>query len=286
LPPKIISFWKFIPGVCPLVGGAFLTYTDILINVNDNRVRNEKAKRGKKMTIFPSIIIALVIAIITMLLYYNRAFPEPLDIAGTMDKVGNDYYFHGDSKVGFIIFAGAKADEKSYSYIAKLLHDEGHTVVIPKVPFHLSAFGIDHGSTIMEDNPQVEKWILVGHSLGGLPVSRIAAKQPDKLLGIALLATMASRDLSGLDISAIRITAENDRIMSNKMMDSYLGNLPKNSLHIELKGANHQGFAAYNSFMSRDGEATITWQEQNEETVRLILDFFDARITEVSTGGQ
>jgi hypothetical protein len=97
---------------------------------------------------------------------------------------------------------------------------------------------------------------------------------------------MASTDLSELDISAIRITAENDKIMSNKMMDSYQGNLPKNSLNIELKGANHQGFAAYNSFMSRDGKATITWQEQNEETVRLILDFFDAQITAVSTGGQ
>jgi hypothetical protein len=254
--------------------------------MNDNGVRNEKAKRGKKIIIFLSIISALVIALITMLLYYNKAFPEALDIAGTMDKVRNDYYFHGDSKVGFVIFAGAKADERSYSYIAKLLHDEGHTVVIPKVSFHLSAFGIDHGFTIMKDNPQVEKWILVGHSLGGLPVSRIAAKQPDKLLGIALLATMASTDLSELDISAIRITAENDKIMSNKMMDSYLDNLPKDSLHIEIKGANHQGFAAYNSFMSRDGKAAITWQEQNEETARLILDFFDARITSVSMGGQ
>jgi hypothetical protein len=244
------------------------------------------AGRGKKMIIFLSIISVLVIAFITMLLYYCKAFPEALDIAGAMDKVGNDYYYHGDSKVGFIIFSGAKADERSYSYIAKLLHDEGHTVTIPKAPFHLSAFGIGHGFEIMENNPQVEKWILVGHSLGGVPVSRIAAKQPDKLLGIALLATMASADLSALDISAIRITAENDKIMSSKRMDPYLGNLPGNSLDIELKGANHQGFAAYNSFMSRDGKATMTWQEQNEETVRLILDFFDAQIAEVSLGGQ
>jgi hypothetical protein len=249
-------------------------------------VRNEKAKRGKKIIIFLSIISVLVIAIVTMLLYYNKAFPETLEIAATMDKVGNDYYFYGDSNVGFVIFAGAKADERSYSYIAKLLHDEGHTVVIPKVPFHLSAFGIDHGFEIIEDNPQIEYWILVGHSLGGLPVSQIAARQPDKLLGIVLLATMASTDLSELDISAIRITAENDKIMTSEMMDSYLGNLPKNSLNIELEGANHQGFAAYRSFMDRDGKATITWQEQNEETVRLILDFFDAQITQVSMGGQ
>jgi len=238
------------------------------------------------MKIFLSIIGVLVIAVMSMLLYYNKAFPEALKIAAQMEKIGGDYYFNGDSKVGFIIFSGAKADERSYAYIAKLLHDEGHTVVIPKVPFHLSVFGIDHGFEIMENNPQIKKWILVGHSLGGVPVSRIAAKQPDKILGVVFLATMASTDLSKLDIPALRITAENDKIMSKKMMDSYSGNLPQNSLNIELKGANHQGFAAYNSFLSRDGEATITWQKQNEETVRLILDFFDAQITEVSMGGQ
>lgn len=238
------------------------------------------------MTIFLSIIGVLVIAVMSMLLYYNKAFPEALEIAAQMEKIGDDYYFNGDSKVGFIIFSGAKADEKAYAYIAELLHEAGHTVVIPKVPFHLSAFGIEHGFEIMEDNPQIKKWILVGHSLGGVPVSRIAAKQPDKLLGVAFLATMASADLSGLDLSAIRITADNDKIMSSKMMDSYIGNLPQNSFNIELKGANHQGFAAYNSFMSRDGKATITWQKQNEQTVQLILDFFDAQITEVSTGGQ
>jgi len=194
--------------------------------------------------------------------------------------VGNDYYFYGKSDIGFIIFSGAKIDERAYAYIAKLLHDEGHTVVIPKQLFHLSMFGTKHGTEIMDANPGIEKWILIGHSLGGVPVSRIAASQPDSLIGVVFLATYASADLSGLDIAAIRITAENDGVMNNESMEKYDRNLPADTENIMMEGANHQGFAAYRSVSGRDGEASFSWQEQNEKSVRLILGLFSEKIDE------
>jgi len=231
-----------------------------------------------KMTVFLSITGILALTIMAFLLYYNKALPEALEIAKRMDRIGNDYYFKGDSNIGFIIFSGAKADEKSYAYMAELLHEAEHTVVVPKVLFHLSATGIHHGLEIMESNPEIEKWVLIGHSLGGLPASRIAVKMPGKLLGVALLATYMSTDLSELDIGAIRITAENDKIMNKKMMEAHLDYLPKNSISVTLAGANHQGFGAYDS-LSHEGETTITWKEQQEQTVRLILGFFDAHLS-------
>lgn len=237
--------------------------------------QGDKIKRGKKMFLY--VIAILMLTIIGSLFYYNKAFPEALEIASIMEKDGNDYYFNGDSNVGFIIFSGAKADEKAYSYMAKLLNEAGHTVVIPKVLFHMSATGINHGFEIMESNPEIEKWVLIGHSLGGLPISHIAVKEPDKLHGIAFLASYMITDLSEIDISAIRITASNDKIMNKNRMEEHLDYLPENSISIVLEGANHQGFAACGS-LSSDGEATMSWKEQQEQTVRLILDFFDVQI--------
>ncbi|MCD8019507.1 MAG: alpha/beta hydrolase [Clostridiales bacterium] len=241
-------------------------------------------KKGRKwMTVICSVIGIFVLAIIGILLYYNKAFAEALDITAEMDKEGDDYYFHGDSNIGFIIFSGAKTDDRAYAYLAKLLHDNGHTAVIPKQLFHMSLFGTNHGLEIMASHPEIEKWILIGHSLGGMPVSRIAAAKPDQLIGVAYLATFVSVDLSDLDISAIRITAENDGIMNNEYMERYDDNLPENSVSIMLEGANHQGFAAYKSSSGRDGEATISWQEQNERSIQLILDFFDEQIRETAS---
>lgn len=223
------------------------------------------------------ILAGFVLVAAVFLFYYNKALPEALEIADTMEKVDQDYYFYGDSKVGFIIYSGAKVDEKAYAYMAKLLHEEGHTVILPKVLFHMSMTGIDHGIEIIDANPDVEAWFLIGHSLGGLPAGRIAAMRPDKVRGVAFLASYMSTDLTETDISAIRITADNDRIMSKERLEEHLDYLPEHSASVQLEGANHQGFGAYAS-IARDGEATITWKEQQEQSIRLILDFFDVQI--------
>ncbi len=226
------------------------------------------------MIVLMIILIILAAAVLAILLYHNHAYPEAVQIADEMEHAGKDYYFRGGSDIGFIIFSGAKTDEKAYAYIAKLLHEKGYTVVIPKQLFHMSLFGTKHGLEIMASNPDVRKWILIGHSLGGMPVARIAATKPKRLFGVAFLATYASVDLSALNIGAIRITADHDGIMNNDFMQRYDGNLPRNASNIMLEGANHQGFAAYHSTSGRDGEASLSWQEQNEQTVRLILDYF------------
>ncbi len=242
----------------------------------------EKMKKHKtlKRIILTCIAAVIVVAAVIVLRYSNDPFPETQEIAEEMDMEGNDYCFYGDSDVGFIIFAGAKTDEASYSYIAELLHEDGYTVIIPKQLFHLSVFGARHGIEIMEEHPEIDEWILIGHSMGGRTISRIADKEPDKLIGIAFLATFASKDLSDLTFPAIRISAENDGIMDNEQMESHSDRLPEGSVSIMLEGANHRGFGGYSSPFKGDGEASITWQEQNEEVVSLILEFYADQISE------
>ena len=138
-------------------------------------------------------------------------------------------------------------------------------------------FGDRNREEIIEDNPEVEKWFLIGHSLGGLPISQIAAKQPEKLEGIAFVASLMICDLSDTDLSAIRITAEHDGVMPDKMMESNLDYLPENSTSVMIEGANHNQFGAY-WHPGFDGKATITWKEQQDQMISLILDFFDEQI--------
>ena len=123
-----------------------------------------------------------------------------------------EYYKKGYRAIIFdidntLVEHGVKADERSYAYIAQQLNKEGHTVIIPNIPLHMAVYGPEQGLAIMEDNPQIEKWFLIGHSLGGLPISQIAAEQPEKLEGVAFVASLMILDLSNTDISAIRITA-------------------------------------------------------------------------------
>lgn len=234
-----------------------------------------KRIRKKKTWMIAAIVIAVMLLVAAF--FYTPALPEAAEIAKQMKDVDGDLYFYGDSGVGFIIYPGAKADERSYAYIAQQLNAEGHTAVIPNIPLHMSVWGPEQGLEIIEDNPEVEKWFLIGHSLGGLPISQIAAKQPEKLEGIAFVASLMICDLSDTDLSAIRITAEHDGVMPDKMMESNLDYLPENSTSVMIEGANHNQFGAY-WHPGFDGKATITWKEQQDQMISLILDFFDEQI--------
>lgn len=216
------------------------------------------------------ILLCLTGGFLSVLLYYNKAFPEALELANEMVDTKDRYTFNGRSKIGFIIFPGVKADERAYSYLASLLNQEGHTVVIPKVRFHLSA-SADQGIKIMTDKEEITRWYLIGHSAGGIPLSRIALSSPEKIEGIVLLASYILSDLSEYNLRTLRISASDDGIMNEKRMLENLEFLPENAINLVLEGTNHQGFGAYDSF-SKDGEATMTWQEQQEETVKLILE--------------
>lgn len=234
-----------------------------------------KRIRKKKIWMIAAIVIAVMLLVAAF--FYTPALPEAAEIAKQMKDVDGDLYFYGDSGVGFIIYPGAKADERSYAYIAQQLNAEGHTAVIPNIPLHMSVWGPEQGLEIIEDNPEVEKWFLIGHSLGGLPISQIAAKQPEKLEGIAFVASLMICDLSDTDLSAIRITAEHDGVMPDKMMESNLDYLPENSTSVMIEGANHNQFGAY-WHPGFDGKAKITWKEQQDQMISLILDFFDEQI--------
>jgi hypothetical protein len=86
--------------------------------------------------------------------------------------------------------------------------------------------------------------------------------------------------LSELDISAIHIMASHDTFYSKqRRAEERLDYLPENSTITTIEGASHQDFGAYDSLGNRGG-ASLTWKEQQEQAVRLILDFFDAQINE------
>ncbi len=227
-----------------------------------------------------AILAFFIVFILVVLLYHSNPYPEVQYIVDEMSMEKKDYWFYGDSGIGFVIFTGAKVDEPGYAYIAGLLHDKGHTVVIPSQRFTMSAFGTNHAIEIMKEHKEVNKWILIGHSLGGVPVSRVAAKAPEYLTGIVYLASSASTDLSDLKFPALRITAENDGVMNNDRMNSYEHNLPAGSETVMIEGGLHRNFGSYYSRFSREEVTTIDWKEQNELSVKLILDFYSEQIRE------
>lgn len=80
--------------------------------------------------------------------------------------------FEGPSRVGVVFYNGGLVDPRGYSPIAALVNERyGMPVVLPifdsDLPFAFGECDTGRLELAQAEFPEVEKWVLVGHSLGG-----------------------------------------------------------------------------------------------------------------------
>lgn len=228
-------------------------------------------KRKYLFTIAVVIAVIIAIAVTIYITDYYRALPEAISIADTMEKADGNLYFRGDSKTGLIIYPGGKVDEKAYSVLAKGLNEHGYTVAIAKAQLHLSIFNSNLAQPIIENNPQIDEWVIVGHSLGGTSASIYTEKHPEKIKGLVFLGSYPYKDLSKEDIFALSITGSNDHVMNKEKAEKSKGYYPINTHFEIIQGGNHAGFGNYGT-QKGDGASEITIQEQQSQTINLIVE--------------
>ena len=203
---------------------------------------------------------------------YYRALPEAVSVADEMEKEDGNLYFRGQNKTGFIIYPGGKVDEKAYSLLAKGLHEHGYTVAIAKAPLHLSIFNSNLAKPIIDHNPQIEQWVIIGHSLGGTSASIYVNEYPEKIKGLVFLGSYPYKDLSKENILALSIMGSNDHVLNKKKAEKAKNYYPENTRYEVIQGGNHAGFGNYGP-QKGDGVSEITVQEQQAQTINLILEY-------------
>uniref|UniRef100_A0A7S0CE58 Alpha/beta hydrolase fold-5 domain-containing protein n=1 Tax=Proboscia inermis TaxID=420281 RepID=A0A7S0CE58_9STRA len=209
-------------------------------------------------------------------------------------------------KVGIIFFGGALVDPRGYSPMMRMLSDDYRIpVVVPIFTADMSfKMGVcDSGRLAQAQKafPCVERWVLAGHSFGGIAAYNDAwsmAQQKDgtdikgtigdTIGGVAMIASYVRQDLGcGFsDFSSIgwewlpfaSISASEDMILNVTNYEAGQELLPYSPLVItkEIEGGNHGGFGSYDYseretlLFQIDGNATITPEEQQSITAEII----------------
>ncbi|MFA9398167.1 MAG: alpha/beta hydrolase [Clostridiaceae bacterium] len=247
----------------------------------------------KKMKIKHKILLAfsllLVVIIIGFLIYVNDVY-KPSDDAmlafnsNTIITTENDDYISfipkGNIKdTAYIFYPGGKVDPLSYSTYAKKISEYGYPVYIAKMTFNLAIFSPNKADSIIEDNPEINHFVIGGHSLGGVMACSYICNNPDKLNGLILLASypQSKNDLTDYDIEVLSLRGSNDGFVSDAKIEESKIYLPIDSIFYEIKGGNHSQFGDY-GFQKGDNKATIDKSTQLNETVEqsiIILDDID-----------
>ncbi len=223
-------------------------------------------------------------------------------LCGTVDPDVCQILFQPDdelfeaSSIGVLFFGGASVDPRAYSPIASALSDKyGIPVSIPifhrDLAYHLvcESDRLDLASLAF---PQVKRWVLAGHSMGGAAAikemaSLLKNNRFDKIGGLVPIGSSLGQnsicgevDFSSFDFPVAIVTGSADEVTkSNIGAESYEKiSFPFNeTFNLEIFGANHGGFGEYDTssrkeiFGSTYGNATIPPSLQQEFTVAAIV---------------
>jgi hypothetical protein len=169
---------------------------------------------------------------------------------------------------GMIIYPGGRVDYRSYAPAARALAEQGYLAVIVPMPFNLAVFGSGKANDVIAAHPEITKWAIGGHSLGGAMSAKYVYDNPDAVEGIGFWAAYpaTNNSLADRNLKVASISASNDGLATPAKIDASRPYLPASTQWLQIQGGNHAGFGYYGP-QPGDGQATITREDQQAQTV-------------------
>lgn len=176
----------------------------------------------------------------------------------------------GEIRAGFIFYPGGKVEYTAYEPLMKALASKGITSVLLEMPFNLAVLDVNAAEGVQELYPDIEKWYIGGHSLGGSMAAAYLVDNVDYFEGLVLLGSYSTADLSSTDLEVLSIYGSEDKVLNHEKYLEYKPNLPEGFLEVVIEGGCHAYFGMYGA-QDGDGIPTITNEEQIEMTVDAIV---------------
>jgi pimeloyl-ACP methyl ester carboxylesterase len=180
--------------------------------------------------------------------------------------------------VGLIFYPGARADARAYAPIAKDIAGEGYQVVVVPMPLNMAIFDPGAAGRVIKTYPDIERWVVGGHSLGGAMAASFARNHPDAVDGLVVWAPyylLRYPDLSGSDLEVVTIYGTLDGLIPPARIEASRPYLPDDARWIAIEGGNHAQFSWYGG-QTGDNPATITREAQQQETISATLSLLAA----------
>lgn len=242
-----------------------------------------KSMKNKKLVIWiASVAVVLALTVGGCGLYvsdYYRADISAIEAFGAGDCVtkteisdGVIAYGESDAKVGMIFYPGGKVEYTAYEPLMRLLASDGVLCILIKMPFNLAVLDVNAAEGVKELYPDIERWYMGGHSLGGSMAASYAAEHTEDFSGVILLGSYSTADLSETSLKVLSVFGSEDQVMNREKYDQYKKKLPSDMTEVEISGGCHAYFGMYGS-QDGDGTPTVSAEAQIRETADCIAEF-------------
>lgn len=170
---------------------------------------------------------------------------------------------------GFIFYPGGLVDARAYAPQALAIAERGYPVIIVPMPLNLAVFGANRANDVMAAFPEIERWVIGGHSLGGAMAANYTRSHPSAVEGLVFWAAFPANNDSladQADLVAYSIYGTLDGLATPEEVRGAAPMLPPSATFIPIEGGNHAQFGWYGD-QSGDNPATISRADQQKLTV-------------------
>ena len=177
------------------------------------------------------------------------------------------------TQTGFIFYPGGRVDYRSYAPLAHDIASEGYLVIIVRMPLNLAVFSPNAAQGVIDAHPEIENWVIGGHSLGGSMAAQYVSTSPASVKGLILLEAYpaSGNDLSSKQLTVLTIHGSRDGLVSSAQIDESLKQLPKETIRVEIIGGNHAQCGWYGP-QPGDLDATISREDQQQQIVHATVE--------------
>lgn len=237
------------------------------------------------LLILAAIVLSLLMigAVVFYLWANDAAEPMPEAVAALMSdeavtvRVENGWLIFeptaGPPSTAFIFYPGGKVDHRAYAPMLQAVAQEGYLAATTDMPLNLAFFGINKADDLVAGFPDVDRWIIGGHSLGGVAAARYARTNPAVIDGLALWASLAANSDSLADredLAVVSIYGTNDGLLHPEEIEGARELLPPQTMFVPIEGGNHAQFGWYGE-QSGDNVAAIDRLTQQEQIIAATL---------------
>lgn len=190
------------------------------------------------------------------------------------------------SGLGVVFYPGANCDIRGYAPLLRRLAAAGYFVVDVPMPLEFAFLAPDRALDVMATYPEVKRWAIVGHSLGGAMAASFTHRHPERIAGLILWDSYPPDNRSLADYPKPvwhihRATADG---APPAAFAAHRGSFPPKSQWVPIRGGAHMYFGAFDGGgYVEEWAPQISREEQHDQVVAATLEAL--RVIEEDAGG-
>jgi pimeloyl-ACP methyl ester carboxylesterase len=243
---------------------------------------NAVPRRTKKLVTLVILLLLLVVLSFLGIQYLTnerQPLPEAIEALASDEQVQVEQEpwltfasAQGTPDTGFIFYPGGRIDPQGYAPLMKAIAAEGYLVVVPEMPLNIAAFRPNTADKIIAAHPEIDRWVIGGHSVGGTMAAQYTHTHDENIAGLAIWASYPpdKADLSNLEIPVTLIYGSRETRVTDSSVAERQHLLPPDTVYVRIEGGDHHQFGSY-EIDPEDHLATIDRDSQQQQILQATL---------------